>query len=116
MIKISNDSPFEIYQTHTRKESVLRETRSPLEMTQNSFKITNPISGLARSGVDRLDDDEGVKEIAGDHIGHEGRILILEHNGHDIVADVPFSLNLKRLAQILLFVKFFDSICIKIRT
>lgn len=55
---------------------------------------THPISGLVCSGVNRLNDDKGVKKIAGDHVGHEGSVLVLEHDGHDIVTNVPLSLNL----------------------
>ena len=41
-----------------------------------------------------LHDDERVQKIGGDHVGRERRVLLLENDGHDIVANVAFALEL----------------------
>ena len=48
------------------------------------------------AGISRGDDDEAVQEVRGDHVGHEGRVCLLEHDRYDIVADVSLSLQLWR--------------------
>ena len=55
-----------------------------------------PVSGVVGAGVDGLDEDEGVEEVGGDHVGGERRVGVLEDDGHDVVADVPLPLDLKR--------------------
>jgi hypothetical protein len=39
----------------------------------------------------------GVSGTCLDHVRAEGRVLLLEHHGHDVVADVAFSLQLLRV-------------------
>ena len=63
-----------------------------------TLSISIPVSGVLRAGVDGLHDDEGVQEVGGDHVGGEGRVGVLEDDGHDVVADVPLPLQLLRLA------------------
>ena len=46
-------------------------------------------------GVDGLYNHVAVQEVGGDDVGHEGRVLFLEHNGHDVVADVSLLLQLR---------------------
>ena len=43
---------------------------------------------------DRLDEDEDVEELGADHAGAEGRVPVLEDEGHLVVADVPLLLQL----------------------
>ena len=63
-----------------------------------SHSLSFPVSGVVGAGVDGLDEDEGVEEVGGDHVGGEGRVGVLEDDGHDVVADVPLPLQLLRLA------------------
>ena len=63
-----------------------------------TLSISIPVSGVLRAGVDGLHDDEGVQEVGGDHVGGEGRVGVLEDDGHDVVANVPLPLQLLRLA------------------
>lgn len=37
----------------------------------------------------------GMEEVRGNHIGYEGSVFFLEHNGHYVVAYVPLSLQLQ---------------------
>ena len=50
--------------------------------------------GLARAAAQGLHHDVGVQEVGGDDVGGEGRVLLLEHQGHDIVPNVSLSLEL----------------------
>ena len=40
------------------------------------------------------DQDVGVQEVGGDDVRAEGRVSLLEHHRHDVVADVSFALQL----------------------
>ena len=53
------------------------------------------VGGVVSVGVDGLYDHVAVQEVGGDDVGHEGRVLFLEHDGHDVVADVSFLLQLR---------------------
>ena len=53
------------------------------------------VGGMVSVGVDGLYDHVAVQEVGGDDVGHEGRVLFLEHNGHDVVADVSLLLQLR---------------------
>lgn len=46
-----------------------------------------------------MHDDEGVQEVAGDHVWAEGRRFLLKYDGNDVIADVPFALQLLRIAR-----------------
>lgn len=48
--------------------------------------------------LDGLHHDEGVQEVAGDHVRREGGVGLLENDGHDVVANVPLPLQLLRIA------------------
>lgn len=52
------------------------------------------VEGGVRAGADRLDDDVGVQEVGRDHVRNKGSVFLLEYDGHDIVPDVPLSLQL----------------------
>ena len=47
-----------------------------------------------RAGVDGLNDNVGVEEMRGDHVGDERGVVFLENDRHYVVADVTFSLKL----------------------
>lgn len=56
------------------------------------------IPRIRSAGVDDLYDDKGVQEVAGNHVRAEGRRFLLKYDGDDVVADVPFTLQLLRVA------------------
>lgn len=53
------------------------------------------VENVVRAGVDHLHHDVGVEEVGGDHVRHEGSILFLEYDSHDVVAYVSLSLQLQ---------------------
>lgn len=52
------------------------------------------VEGALGAALLQLHHHEGVQEIGGDHVGHEGGVLVLEDDGHDVVADVALPLKL----------------------
>lgn len=62
-------------------------------------KNSKNIPRIGGAGVDDLHDDEGVQEVASDHIRAEGRRFLLKYDSNDVVADVPFALQLLRIAR-----------------
>ena len=54
------------------------------------------VLGVCRARIDGLHDDVGVQEVGSDHIGNEGRVVLLEDQRHDVVANVTLALQLKQ--------------------
>ena len=54
---------------------------------------------IACSGQDlnRLNDEEDVEEIRLDHAGMKGCVLFLKNNADDVIANVTFPLDLRRI-------------------
>ena len=57
------------------------------------------VQHVVRAGVVHLHNHVGVQEVGGDHVGHEGCALVLEHHGDDVVPDVPLPLQLRSTAS-----------------
>lgn len=76
----------------TKKKSINSSCRA-------SKRPAAGIPGVGRAGINGLDDDEGVQKVAGYHVGTEGRRLLLEDDGDDVVADVTLALQLLRVAR-----------------
>jgi len=53
---------------------------------------------VAERADEPLHHNERVQKVGGDHVGRERRRPLLEHNRHDVVADVPLPLQLLRVA------------------
>ena len=53
---------------------------------------------MAERADEPLHHNERVQKVGGDHVGRERRRPLLEHNRHDVVADVPLPLQLLRVA------------------
>lgn len=50
-----------------------------------------PVVGVVCAGLVNLNDDEDVLEVGADGLRGEGQSArLLEHDRHDVVADVPF--------------------------
>lgn len=45
-----------------------------------------------------MHDDEGMQKMAGDHVRAKGRRFLLKYDGNDVIADMPFALQLLRIA------------------
>jgi len=39
-----------------------------------------------------------MQKVAGDHVRAEGRRFLLKYDGNDVIADMPFALQLLRIA------------------
>ena len=70
-------------------------------------------------GVDGLYHHVTVQEVGSNDVGHEGRVLLLEDDGHNVVADVPLLLQLWAWTQQMelietesLFPCHFSSLCV----
>ena len=50
------------------------------------------VENIVRTRVDHLDHDVAMEEVGGDHVRYERSVLLLEHDGHDVVPYVPLSL------------------------
>lgn len=53
------------------------------------------VEGALGAPLLQLHHHKGVKEVGGDHVGDERRVLVLEDDGHDVVADVTLPLQLR---------------------
>lgn len=65
----------------------------------NSCEKTNLVGDVVRARVLHLHHHVGVQEVGLDHVGHKGSVLLLEHNGDDVVAYVslPLQLGVKQI-------------------
>lgn len=65
----------------------------------NSCKKTNLVGDVVRARVLHLHHHVGVQEVGLDHVGHKGSVLLLEHDGDDVVAYVslPLQLGVKQM-------------------
>lgn len=58
------------------------------------FSKTDLVGDIVRARVLHLHHHVRVQEVGLDHVGHEGRVLLLEHDGDDVVAYVSLPLQL----------------------
>lgn len=68
-----------------------QQARAPPPPPQSCSHL---VEGVAGARVLRLHHHIGVQEVGGNHVGDEGRVLVLEDDGHNVVADVPLPLQL----------------------
>lgn len=68
----------------------LEQGSTPLEGSEITHLIEGAVGGTPLS----LHHHVGVQEVGRDHVGHKGRVLVLEDHRHDVVPDVPLPLQL----------------------
>lgn len=73
--------------------------RNKQRVNRDSNQESKNIPRIRSAGVDDLYDDEGVQEVAGDHVRAEGRRFLLKYDSDNVVADVSFALQLLRVAR-----------------
>lgn len=88
---------------HATAELALLKLKNKLGVTGQSDALDIVLAALEADLVDdvvrarvlHLHHHVRVQEVGLDHVWHKGRVLLLEHDGHNVVAYVPLPLQLE---------------------
>ncbi len=73
---------------------VTSHCRSDIHDTVSAVLETNLVGDIVCTGVLHLHHHVRMQEVGLDHVWHKGRVLLLEHDGYNVVAYVPLPLQL----------------------